>query len=52
MQIRARGSAFGKYMNGPRSKADSSLATGIGNWLVSTFWSQVSPIVSAIAVEF
>ncbi|KAF2433618.1 putative MFS sugar transporter [Tothia fuscella] len=29
MQIRARGSAF---------------ATGIGNWLVSTFWSQVSPI--------
>ena len=31
MQIRAKGSAF---------------ATGIGNWLVSTFWSQVSPIVS------
>ncbi|KAK4235999.1 general substrate transporter [Achaetomium macrosporum] len=29
MQIRARGNAF---------------ATGIGNWLVSTFWSQVSPI--------
>ena len=29
MQIRARGTAF---------------ATGIGNWLVSTFWSQVSPI--------
>ncbi|KAB2579450.1 Sugar transporter STL1 [Lasiodiplodia hormozganensis] len=29
MQIRARGSAF---------------ATGIGNWLVSTIWSQVSPI--------
>jgi sugar porter (SP) family MFS transporter len=28
MQIRARGNAF---------------ATGIGNWLVSTFWSQVSP---------
>ena len=34
MQIRAKGSAF---------------ATGIGNWLVSTFWSQVSPIVSAYA---
>jgi len=29
MQIRARGNAF---------------ATGIGNWLVSTFWNQVSPI--------
>ncbi|KAK4095739.1 general substrate transporter [Parathielavia hyrcaniae] len=29
MQIRARGNAF---------------ATGIGNWLVSTFWAQVSPI--------
>ena len=29
MQIRARGNAF---------------ATGIGNWLVSTFWSQVSPV--------
>lgn len=29
MQIRGRGSAF---------------ATGIGNWLVSTIWSQVSPI--------
>lgn len=29
MQIRGRGSA---------------LATGIGNWLVSTIWSQVSPI--------
>ncbi|KAK0625119.1 general substrate transporter [Bombardia bombarda] len=29
MQIRARGNAF---------------ATGIGNWLVSTFWSQVSPM--------
>ncbi|KAH6673430.1 general substrate transporter [Halenospora varia] len=28
MQIRARGNAF---------------ATGIGNWLVSTFWAQVSP---------
>jgi hypothetical protein len=29
MQIRARGNAF---------------ATGIGNWLVATFWAQVSPI--------
>lgn len=29
MQIRGRGSAF---------------ATGIGNWLVSTMWSQVAPI--------
>lgn len=29
MQIRARGNAF---------------ATGIGNWLVSTFWAQVSPM--------
>jgi sugar porter (SP) family MFS transporter len=29
MQIRARGNAF---------------ATGIGNWLVSTFWSQLSPM--------
>lgn len=29
MQIRAKGSAF---------------ATGIGNWLVNTFWSQVAPI--------
>ena len=29
MQIRARGTAF---------------ATGIGNWLVSTFWSQLSPM--------
>jgi hypothetical protein len=29
MQIRGRGSAF---------------ATGIGNWLVATMWSQVSPI--------
>lgn len=29
MEIRARGNAF---------------ATGIGNWLVSTFWAQVSPI--------
>lgn len=28
MQIRARGNAF---------------ATGIGNWLVATFWAQVSP---------
>lgn len=28
MQIRAKGCAF---------------ATGIGNWLVSTFWAQVSP---------
>lgn len=29
MQIRARGNAF---------------ATGIGNWLVATFWAQISPI--------
>ncbi|KAK4199489.1 MFS sugar transporter-like protein [Triangularia verruculosa] len=29
MQIRARGNAF---------------ATGIGNWLVSTFWAQLSPV--------
>lgn len=29
MQIRARGNAF---------------ATGIGNWLVATFWAQLSPI--------
>jgi hypothetical protein len=26
--------------------ADFVKATGIGNWLVSTFWSQVSPFVS------
>ncbi|KAL1652254.1 hypothetical protein SLS58_000381 [Diplodia intermedia] len=38
MQIRARGSAF---------------ATGIGNWLVSTIWSQVSPIgLGAIGWKF
>ncbi|KAK3367676.1 general substrate transporter [Podospora didyma] len=38
MQIRARGNAF---------------ATGIGNWLVSTFWSQVSPIaLDALAWKF
>lgn len=48
MQIRGRGTAF---------------ATGIGNWLVSTFFAQVSPIalgtitwkyyfVSAVAVPF
>ncbi|KAF2755587.1 general substrate transporter [Pseudovirgaria hyperparasitica] len=37
-QIRGRGSAF---------------ATGIGNWLVSTFWSQVSPIaLGAITWKF
>jgi len=29
MQIRGKGSAF---------------ATGIGNWLVNTFWTQVSPV--------
>jgi hypothetical protein len=29
MQIRARGNAF---------------ATGIGNWLVATFWAQLSPL--------
>lgn len=32
MQIRARGNAF---------------ATGIGNWLVATFWAQVSPLALA-----
>ncbi|KAF2403340.1 general substrate transporter [Trichodelitschia bisporula] len=38
MPIRARGSAF---------------ATGIGNWLVSTFWAQVSPIaLGAITWKF
>ncbi|KAF2089489.1 MFS sugar transporter-like protein [Saccharata proteae CBS 121410] len=38
MQIRARGSAF---------------ATAIGNWLVSTFWSQISPIgLGAITWKF
>lgn len=38
MQIRAKGSAF---------------ATGIGNWLVSTIWAQVSPIgLGAITWRF
>lgn len=38
MQVRAKGSAF---------------ATGIGNWLVSTFWSQVSPIaLGALTYKF
>jgi hypothetical protein len=32
MQIRGKGCAF---------------ATGIGNWLVSTFWTQISPIALA-----
>lgn len=38
MQIRARGNAF---------------ATGIGNWLVATFWAQVSPqALSALGWKF
>jgi len=38
MQIRARGNAF---------------ATGIGNWLVATFWAQISPLgLEAITWRF
>lgn len=38
MQIRARGNAF---------------ATGIGNWLVATFWAQISPqALSALTWKF
>ena len=49
MQIRAKGCAFGKSEIYYKSIFCRSLliivATGIGNWLVSVFWAQISPFV-------